>query len=268
MRFSIVIPSVESMHSAFDTCLPTFFEHHGTGHEVILVDDGSDAETRDEVALQCRQIGVEFLWNEKNTGFAGTANRGIRAASGDVVVLVNSDVRFTGRVLDAMSRAFERSASIGVVGGLLLYPDGTVQHGGIARDGRCFVHRGYREAFGAAGEARSSGYVIGCTGALLALRREAIDQIGLLDESLSLAHEDVEYCLRTWAGGWKVYYSSEVLAIHEEGATRGANLREKLVRSPRWALRELETGRAFRRKLRSTNLHEIEARVAQAASQV
>jgi GT2 family glycosyltransferase len=266
MRFSIVIPSVEATHSAFDSCLPTFFQHHGTDHEVILVDDGSDAETRAQIARQCERVGIEFLWNERNRGFARTANRGIRAATGDAVVLVNSDVRFTGPVLNAMARAFARSERIGVVGGLLLYPDGTVQHGGIARSGRYFVHRGYRETVGAAVDAHTSGYVLGCTGALLGLRRKTIDEIGLLDDGLVLAHGDVEYCLRAWMRGWRVYYSSEVLAVHEEGGTRGATLREKLERSPRWALRELGGARAFRRKLRSTDLGEIEARVARAAA--
>jgi GT2 family glycosyltransferase len=259
VKFSIVIPTVEAAHSAFDACLPTFIEHHGEGHEVIVVDDGSDASTRSQTDRHCERCGFRFFGTEFNRGFAKTVNLGIRAARGDVVVLVNSDVRFVRPVLDAMRAAFAAAPDVGIVGGLLLFPGGTVQHGGIARAGRHFVHRGYARR--PTGEVLQSSYVLACTGALLGLRRKMIEDIGELDERLRLSCEDVEYCLRAWSRGWKVLYSSEVQAIHEEGGTRGAALSEKLRRSLRWTMREFGTMWTFRSMLARLDVPAIEARI-------
>jgi GT2 family glycosyltransferase len=179
LRFTIVIPSVEAVRSALTECVPSFLEHHGAGHEVILVDDGSDPGTRVRAARLSAEQGLRFLHSSINRGFAATANRGLRAASGDIVVLVNSDVRFVRPVLGPMAAAFGLSPRIGLVGGLLEYPWGGVQHGGIVRGGSYFAHRGAGQPAG--DEVCRSGYVLGCTGALLGLRREMIERVGLFD---------------------------------------------------------------------------------------
>jgi GT2 family glycosyltransferase len=71
------------------------------------------------------------------------------------------------------------------------------------------------------------------SGACLMLRREAIDQVGLLDENFFMYFEDMDYCLRLRAAGWKLYYLSSGEIIHLVGQSSGGRMRDYSVHSYR-----------------------------------
>jgi GT2 family glycosyltransferase len=90
MRASIVIPVYNQLKMTID-CLSDLQKTYGIEHEVIVVDDGSKEPVAMAVAKMFPTIKV--LKNEQNLGFAQTVNKGILAAQGDIIVLLNNDIR-------------------------------------------------------------------------------------------------------------------------------------------------------------------------------
>ncbi len=212
---------------------------------IVVVDDGSPQPVRDALSGMASELGFSLVQLEENRGFAPAVNAGLAEARGEYVLLVNNDVTFEyadwlQNALDCM----EREPRTSVVGVKLLYPDNNlIQHAGLLLKAqeRRFYPKFLLSPAGDPG-ANVEEDVAAVTGALMLLRREMLDEIGLLDEDLALSYEDVDLCLRAREAGWRVRYCPSSVAIHHEGATRGNVVDDK--ESP---YRELEdkSERAF-----------------------
>lgn len=263
MKLSIIIPTVNQTGMLFE-CIDSFKRFH-EGHEVIVVDDGSGEPIQAAIAQWCRDKGVNLVLSKENKGFSNTVNKGMSIASGDVLVLCNNDVVFTQAVDKDIENAFGVSDKIAVVGGLLYYPNGTIQHGGIFWTGQSFSHRGWHKRPDQAQEVMRSCYLVGVTGALMAIRKDYYQKVGGLNENYFLSCEDTEYCLKAWKSGYRVYYSAKVQAIHAEGATRGRTDQEKIIKHREWYRKELETWSKFKADVnKEYNLAKIHESVAAA----
>jgi GT2 family glycosyltransferase/glycosyltransferase involved in cell wall biosynthesis len=188
---------------------------------VIVADDASGEE---HVALLREIEGVRLVLGDENVGFAANVNRALRAtdAKRDVVVL-NSDMEARAGWLAGLQYAASRGRDVGIVGGKLLYPDGSIQFAGTVRNlgaPEWFDHR-YRFKPEAWGPAAMTGSVLAVTGACMYVKRAVIEQIGLLDERYPMAYEDVDWCLRAWQAGFRVMYFPAASLIHHESVTRG-----------------------------------------------
>jgi GT2 family glycosyltransferase len=199
-----------------ENCLASLLadEHHP---EVIVVDNGSTDGTPELVSEHF--TGVQLIRNERNLGFAAGNNVGLGAATGDLLVLLNVDTRVHPGWLSALATAFEDPA-VGVVGCKLLYPDGTIQHAGAYLYGPrgATEHIGrFAQDNGRFDELADVDFV---TGAALAIRREALEQIGLLDEGFApIYYEDVDWCYRARAAGFRVVYQPHAVVTHYESTT-------------------------------------------------
>ncbi|HEY4450073.1 MAG TPA: glycosyltransferase [Solirubrobacteraceae bacterium] len=188
---------------------------------VIVADDASG----EEHVAQLREIaGVQLVLGEENVGFAANVNRALRVtdAARDVVVL-NSDMEARAGWLAGLQYAASRGRDVGIVGGKLLYPDGSIQFAGTVRNlgaPEWFDHR-YRFKPEGWGPAAMTGSVLAVTGACMYVKRAVIEQIGLLDERYPMAYEDVDWCLRAWQAGFRVMYFPAASLIHHESVTRG-----------------------------------------------
>jgi GT2 family glycosyltransferase/glycosyltransferase involved in cell wall biosynthesis len=194
---------------------------------IILADDASGAEH----VAKLREIGgIEIVEGSENAGFAVNVNRGLRATDSarDVVVL-NSDTEARSGWLAALQYAASQEDDVGIVGAQLVYPDGRIQFAGTMRNRGApewFDHR-YRfkpEGWGPAGQ---SGAVLAVTGACMYVRREVIERVGLLDEAYPMAFEDVDWCLRAWQAGFRVFYFPAARMVHHESITRGTEVGER-----------------------------------------
>lgn len=201
-------------------CLKSVAAQTRPADQIIVVDNDSSDGSADFVAQNFPQ--VELIRNTRNVGFAAGNNIGLRAARGDVLVLLNQDTEVRSDWLEKLVAAMEADATIGIAGCKILYPDGTLQHGGaVIKWPRGYSHHlSWHEAdTGQCDAAFDADFV---TGAALAISRAALERIGPLDEGFAPAYyEDVDWCYRARAAGLRVRYMPEAALVHYESASRG-----------------------------------------------
>jgi GT2 family glycosyltransferase len=222
---SVVIPT----HNTRDltmACLASLMQQEGIGAEIIVVDDGSRDGTAAAIADLHPQVRV--LRSESARGFTASANRGVSEANGSVLVLLNSDTQVERGALAKIVGAFAERPRLGLAGATLVCPDGREQWSGGGRPtpfwlfllasgaARFLVRFGpYRRARRA-----TKRRVDWVSGAAMAIRRAAWEQLGPLDERFAFYAQDADICLRARDSGWEVDVL-DVRVVHHGGATIG-----------------------------------------------
>ncbi|MEK7603244.1 MAG: glycosyltransferase [Patescibacteria group bacterium] len=223
---SIVIPSYNDL----DVLVPCLESIALTTNpklvKVIVVDDYCEPKHRKLLsALENNQVTVVF--RKKNGGFAKAVNTGLKAANPKHdVVLINSDIVAHPDWLEALQYgAYEFGVDTGVVGAKLLYPDGRIQSAGSYRNTEVpeYFDHYYRFQDANYGPANIPYYCLAITGACMYVKREFLNNIGLLDEGFTFAFEDVDWCLRGWESGYRTLYFPSAVLTHVESATRQKN---------------------------------------------
>jgi GT2 family glycosyltransferase len=218
-----VIPSYLREESDAELLRTAVNSIHMTAHrqvDVLVVDDGSPAaELLDTVR------GAEIVAKLENEGFSRTVNVGLRRAleEGRNAILVNADIEFlTPGWVQTMENQLDGSGRrAAVVGALLMYPNGLIQHGGVYFSllSRTFDHLfkygpwNLPEALVPATRP--------VTAALQFIRHECLTNVGLYDEEFRMGWEDVDYCIRVFLSGRECIYQPSVRAFHHEMAFRG-----------------------------------------------
>jgi len=153
----------------------------------------------------------------------------IRESRGDYILILDSDTEILPGALGALREALEGAPRAGIAAPRLLYPDGSVQPSckrfPTALIKICkFSPFSWLQQLGEKAElyppeVYSKGFkdvarVDYCISACWLVRRKAADAVGLLDEKIFYAPEDVDYCLRMWLAGWEILYVPSVGVIH------------------------------------------------------
>ncbi|HEY8292812.1 MAG TPA: glycosyltransferase family 2 protein, partial [Thermomicrobiales bacterium] len=232
---SIVIVSRDT-RELLRACLRSIRAHSdGYAIETIVVD--SDSRDGTAAMVQADFPDVTLLEPGENTGFARGNNLGITRARGAAILLLNPDAELTAGALTALHNALFADPTIGVVGPLLRYPDGTIQpsrrrfptlmtalvestvvqewwpnHPALAR---------YYVADVPNDVPQDADWLVG---ACLLVRRAVFAAVGLLDERLFLYAEEPEWCWRVRRAGWRVRYVPEAEVRHHEGTSTGQNI--------------------------------------------
>jgi len=194
--------------------------------EIIVVDNGSnDPQALAEMAAAESSGQIRLLRDPSPFNYSRLNNLAARAARGDLLVLLNNDTEIIDPAWLRKLAAYAMQPGAGAVGPKLLYPDRTVQHGGVAlgiRGGGGHLHTylGANEG-GYHGLANMTREIAAVTGACLALTRSAFDEVGGLNETLHISYNDVVLCLDLHARGRRNIYIGEPLLIHHESKTRG-----------------------------------------------
>jgi len=216
---SVIIPTWNGKGYIAD-CLNSLLAQDYRDFEVIVVDNASSDDTPPHVAEDFPT--VTLIRNERNLGFAGAVNVGLRAARGDVLILFNQDAVAESGWLGELVTGLMASRDIGIAGCKIYYEDGkTISHAGVVlTDERMLpVHRGEDEAD--RGQYDSPADVNAVTGAAMAIRREVLNAIGLFDEDYFLYFEDTSFCLRAREAGFRVVYVPQAVARHRVAASLG-----------------------------------------------
>lgn len=191
-------------------------------YEIVLVDNGSTDDSID--FTQANFPDVRLIANGENLGFSRGINRGMQPATSDVIVWLNTDVEVRPDWLMELVRPLVTDKTIGITGAKLHFGDGrTLQHAGAMLEYPLAIgrHRFYKQPD--SGQADELCDVVYVTGAALAVRREVLDAIGLLDEAFSpFYYEEVDFCRRAVQAGFRVVYVPTAVAIHHESLSIGS----------------------------------------------
>ena len=238
MDLDIVIVS-HGAEELLRRCLRSLAEHPATGEiRVTVVDSGSPDDTPDMVE---REFPAVRLVREENIGFSAANNVVLRESDADAVLLLNPDTEVYAGTLDAALARLRSDSRIGMVGCKLVTESGELDHAckrsfptplaalahftGIGRDeGAGSALSQYRATHLGDDE---PGEVDAVNGAFMLCRREAVREVGLLDEGYWLYMEDLDWCHRFWDAGWKVFYEPAGVALHVKGASSGKRRRPK-----------------------------------------
>ena len=210
-------------------CLASIFEHTtDISFEVLVVDNASQDGTPGMVMRNYPQ--VKLIVNQKNLGFAAANNQALRESVGKYVLLLNSDTIVLPNALTKLVNFMDAKPDIGVLGCKLLNPDGSLQRSCRSfptLQTEFFEKSGLNRLFPKSrlfGKYKMTYWdfddlqeVDQPSGACLLVRRDAIDEVDLMDETFFMYWEDVDWCYRIKQANWKIYYTPAVEIIHLGG---------------------------------------------------
>ncbi|MGH9942235.1 MAG: glycosyltransferase [Pyrinomonadaceae bacterium] len=223
VRASIIIPVFNKVEFTFQCLRSLLREIDFDRDEVIVVDNASTDETAEVLAHFGGRMRV--VHNEENPGFVEACNQGAARARGRYLVFLNNDTVVLPGWLEHLIGTTEGDASVGAVGSLFLYPDGTVQEAGaiVWQRGEAFHYgRGKSAEDRRLNFAREVDY---CSGASLLIRRELFERLGGFDcRSAPASYEDVDLCMGVRSLGFKVIYQPMSRLVRGSGTTTGTSV--------------------------------------------
>lgn len=208
-------------------CLESIFASRLPGLEVIVVDNASSDGSLD--MLRTEFSHVTLIANTENRGFPAGNNQGLAAARGHFVMALNPDTEIVGDALRRVAVYLEAHPEVGALGPQLLNPDGSVQSS--RRRFPTFVTALFESTWlqGVAPRGVLRRYHMGdvpddtvhevdwVTGASIAVRHEVLETVGGFDEGFFMYSEELDWCRRIRAAGWKIVYLPEAQVIHHVG---------------------------------------------------
>ncbi len=198
----------------------------GVPFETLLIDNASADGTADMAAAEFP--GVVLLRNRVNRGFARAVNQGLRAARGRHLVLLNPDTVPDPGLLGRLVQFLDSSPTVGLCGVQLLHEDGTKQNS-IDNDpalvseivSKSLLRRLFPRHFPSKRtEFAGPVDVETVIGACIAVRREALEAAGMLDEGYFLFLEETDWCRAMRRAGWRVVHLPGVRLIHLQGKSK------------------------------------------------
>jgi GT2 family glycosyltransferase len=228
MQLSVIVPTFDTAEMTL-ACCASVLAALPEDAEVIVVDDASRDDTVQRIGETFPSIFV--LRQPANGGFAVSANAGVAASRGEIVLLLNSDTRVERGTFDAFLRAFNEEAKLGVAGAQLVDEKGALQWSAgpvptllwlvVMVSGIAPLLRPFRRK-----RVNAGGEVGWVSGAAMAFRRSVWDAAGPLREDFRFYAQDLDFCVRARRNGWNVRLLSHARVEHRHGATiaRGSAL--------------------------------------------
>jgi len=226
---SLIIPTRNALPLVRQCIESIVLETDYPNYEILLVDNGSDdPEALAYFAALNAQQGITVIRDERAFNYSALNNAAVGMAQGELVALLNNDIEVIspGWLAEMVSIALQ--PGVGAVGAKLLYPDTTVQHGGVILGvggiaGHAHKHLA-RSDPGHGGRAQLAQSFSAVTAACLVVRKALYEQVGGLDEEhLTVAFNDIDFCLRLREAGYRNVWTPEAELFHHESATRGSD---------------------------------------------
>lgn len=228
-RVSIIVPTTGNL-DVFQPCTRSLFARttYPDFELLIAINKGHleiDARRRHIEALQ-RDPRVRILVHDVEPySFAAVNNQAAAQATGAVLCFLNDDIEvLTPDWLEKLVARLQID-TVGAVGPILYYPDGSIQHAGVVLGiGGVAAHifqglpkrsKGY---FGRAALEQDLSCV---TAACMVINRQLFDDVGRFDERLAIAFNDVDLCIRLRALGRRILWTPQVEMVHHESASLG-----------------------------------------------
>jgi len=215
MKIAVIIIHYGQL-STTRTCLLALRNKLST-HQLILINN-----TSYDVAELLKIIpGTKLIDNQTNLGFAKAVNQGVALASSDPEVgaylLMNNDLSFSFGSLDLLAKTFLSKPACGIVSPVLHHHQALYDWGGKYNKWTGMVkHRNFEQ------KPKTILTVDHVAGAAMLVKREVVDNIGLLDERFFLYYEDLDYCLRAAKAGFSIHINPEIVAEHAVSTSSNA----------------------------------------------
>ena len=225
---SIVIPTRDRVE-LLSMCVNSILEKTAyPNYQIVVVDNGSTDEKAlaylDSIAKDER---VKVIRADIPFNYSALNNLGVAQTDGEYLVLMNNDIEITQTDWLEEMLAFACQPDIGCVGAQLWYPNNTLQHGGVVLGiggVASHAHKGIpRGNFGYFGRASAHQMFSAVTAACLMIRKSTYQAVDGFDETLKVAYNDVDFCLKVRAQGLRNLYNPFASFIHHESASRGSD---------------------------------------------
>lgn len=224
---------VEALLKSFYEMVPA-----NISYQYIVVDNCSSDGTPEFIKTNYPE--VMLIRNEEIKGFAENNNIGIKKAEGEIIALVNPDIVFLDNSIEPVIQIFKGQTDIGLVGPMLLNKDGSIQNSArkflsiktaavrLFTFGSDHVKiksiRNYLEPYDTSKEYQLVDWVIG---AAMFVRKNALQDVGLLDTNFFLYIEDQDWCFQMWKQNWKVAYFTKAKLIHDHQRSSARKISKK-----------------------------------------
>ncbi len=228
MHLSIIIVNWNTCEVTCNCIQSVYEQTKEFSFEVIVIDNASSDRSVMEINKNFPEVII--IQNKNNLGFASANNQGIEIAKGKYILLLNSDTIVLDNALEKTIQFAESHPEAGLVGCKILNPDKTLQRS-------CFMHPSLLNMFISTlylnqlftnnkffGRERmtwwdhnDTRYVEAIMGAFMLTRREALNEVGMMDNSFFMYAEETDWCYRFDKAGWKVIFTPDAEIIHLGG---------------------------------------------------
>jgi len=234
MRLSVVILTWNS-EQHIRNCLTSLFDSLDSefdSYEIFVVDNGSRDQSRAIIENFREKYSriIKPIYLDFNSGTTYSRNLAIKQATGDFIAILDSDVTIPPGVMECLLDALNEFSDIGMVVPKLIYANGDFQKSTdnfptiITKFRRYFLLKKIEQDEGKLSPSVNQrvDYAIS---AFWLLKKEVMEKVGLLDEKIFYAPEDVDYCLRIWRAGYKIVYVPSCVVVHDaQEISRGLRL--------------------------------------------
>lgn len=224
---SIIIPT-RNGKDILQTCIDSIMTKTTyDNYEIVIADNGSDETTTleyfKEIEEKYKNIHVVDCHGVFN--FSKINNQAIQSSHGKYIIMLNNDTSIITSDWIEKMLSYAQLDHVGSVGVLMYYPDGTIQHGGvISGKGGGFAHRYYRKPR----DEKEYMYtlsipndVVCCTAACLMIPKDKYDEVGGMNEGLTVQFNDVDLGIRLLEHGYSNVFMPTVQLVHYESKSRG-----------------------------------------------
>lgn len=224
---SIIIPFKDGF-ALTKTLLDSIVKYAGyENFEIILINNQSSVETLEniETYIQNSTMNITCLNADYEFNYSKINNQAVKCASGSYLLFLNNDIEWFEENTLRRLVGVAMLKNTGAIGCKLLYPNGSIQHAGVVL--------GYHEIAGhyGVGQAKEEpGYyghnislfnVSAVTAACLLVEKSKFEQVGGFDETLAVAYQDVDFCLKLLKGENYNVHDGHIQMYHHESVTRG-----------------------------------------------
>jgi GT2 family glycosyltransferase len=236
-KVSIIIPTKNAI-SLIKKCIDSVREFTNyPNYEIVVINNASDdPQFLDYIRKEESEGRIKVLHYDKPFNHSEMNNIAVDSVDSEFVLFMNNDIEIISKQwLEQLVCVAQLDKSIAVAGGLLLYPNNRVQHGGIifglvgtAGHAHKYTHSGLP---GYLGRLHTLQEVSGITAALALVRRSSFADVGGFDSNrYPTLYNDVDLCIRLRKNGFRCIYNPMIRAIHYESKTRAIAPNELLYR--------------------------------------
>lgn len=224
---SLIIPTRNGLH-LIKQCIESIEKKTlYKNYEIIIVDNGSDDKAALEYFEKLKdRKNFTLIRDDRPFNYSQLNNMAAKHANGELLALINNDIEVISPEWLGEMVSHGLRPNVGAVGAKLLFPDNRLQHGGVilgiggvANHAHLFIEGKNHGYFARASVIQQLSAV---TAACLLVKKSVYDSVGGLDEkNLTVAFNDVDFCIRLNKAGFRNIWTPYALLYHHESATRG-----------------------------------------------